>query len=97
MCPPGLAAFEARDKIAIAPYSFENRDLTLDAASLKRLRANKSAWEFYRKQAPWYRRTTAFWIVSAKREETRTKRLASLIDYSARGARIPPLAGTKAK
>jgi uncharacterized protein YdeI (YjbR/CyaY-like superfamily) len=95
MCEPGLAAFRARDTIAVAPYSFENRDVTLDAASAKQLRANKAAWTFFQAQAPWYRRTSAFWVMSAKREETRARRLATLIEKCAQGARVPPLTPSK--
>ena len=68
MRPPGLAAFEARAATAVAPYSFENRHVALDPAFEKTLRANKKAWEFFQSQAPWYRRTLAFWIMDAKRE-----------------------------
>jgi uncharacterized protein YdeI (YjbR/CyaY-like superfamily) len=91
----GLAAFRARNAIAVAPYSFENRSVRLDAAAEKKFRANKRAWEFYQAQAPWYRRTTAFWVMSAKREETRARRLASLIERSAKETRAPPLTPTK--
>jgi uncharacterized protein YdeI (YjbR/CyaY-like superfamily) len=95
MRPPGLAAFEARDKIAIAPYSFENRDIVLDAEFTRQLRANKAAWEYFQAQPPWYRRTIAFWVMSAKREDTRVRRFATLLTRSLRKTSIPPL--TKAK
>lgn len=91
MRPPGMAAFDARDKTAVAPYSFENRNAKLDAALEKTFRANKGAWEYFRAQAPWYQRTTIHMVMSAKREETRAKRLALLIDCSARGKPIPQL------
>jgi uncharacterized protein YdeI (YjbR/CyaY-like superfamily) len=68
-------------------YSFESEPMTLSAADLKTFRANKRAWEFFQAQAPWYRRVCTFWVMSAKREETRAKRLAALIDRSAK--RIP--------
>jgi uncharacterized protein YdeI (YjbR/CyaY-like superfamily) len=92
MQPPGLAAFRARDKIANAPYSFENRGVRLDAASEKTFRAHKRAWAFFQTQAPWYQRTTAFWVMSAKKEETRARRLGIVIAKAERGAAIPPLA-----
>jgi uncharacterized protein YdeI (YjbR/CyaY-like superfamily) len=50
----------------------------------KRLRANKRAWTFFQAQAPWYQRTSIFWIMQAKREETRERRLAELIAKSAK-------------
>lgn len=91
MRPAGLAAFRARDAAKPAPYSFESKPLELDAASEKKLRANKRAWTFFQAQAPWYRRTTTFWVMSAKREETRARRLATLIAHCAKGTTIPPL------
>jgi uncharacterized protein YdeI (YjbR/CyaY-like superfamily) len=87
----GLAAFQARGATQEAPYSFENKDLTLDAAAARQLRANKAAWEFFQARPPWYRRTIAFWIKSAKREETRAKRIAQLIDLCAKGKIHPEL------
>ncbi len=95
MHAPGLAVFERRDKIAVAPYSFENRHITLGASFLKRFRANDAAWTFYQSQAPWYRRTTAFWVMSAKREETRERRFASLLERCANGTRLPSLTPAK--
>jgi uncharacterized protein YdeI (YjbR/CyaY-like superfamily) len=90
MAQPGLDAFARRTEARTGVYSFERRD-ELAPAHIKTLRASKAAWEFYQRQAPWYRRTTARWIMSAKLEGTRTKRLAQLIDCSARGEPIPPL------
>jgi len=54
-------------------------------------RANKKAWKFFRAQAPWYQRVAAFWVVSAKKDDTRLKRLAKLIKDSENGRTIPPL------
>jgi uncharacterized protein YdeI (YjbR/CyaY-like superfamily) len=85
--PPGLAAFENRSRES-GKYSFENRPSKLDAVLEKRFRANKEAWEFFRAQAPWYQRTCSFWVTSAKKEETREKRLQLLIRDSAKGQRI---------
>ena len=93
MRKPGLAAFEARTEERTGVYSFE-RQATLAPAYAKHFRAHAAAWEYYQSQAPWYRRTTTHWIMSAKREDTRAKRLASLIDRSARGTTIPELTRT---
>ena len=90
MRKPGLAAFEARTEERTGVYSFE-RPATLAVAYAKHFRAHAAAWEYYQSQAPWYRRTTTHWIMSAKREETRAKRLAVLIACSARGTTIPEL------
>jgi uncharacterized protein YdeI (YjbR/CyaY-like superfamily) len=96
MRPPGLAAFEARTADS-AGYSFESRPAELPPAFTKRFRANASAWAWFQAQAPWYRRTCAFWVMSAKREETRESRLAALVESSARGIPVPPLRALKKK
>ena len=94
MHPAGLEAFHARNK-SKAPYSFESPRKELDAASRKKFEANKVAWGYYQAQAPWYRRTSAFWVMEAKRPETREKRLGILIDCSADGKPIPLLTRRK--
>ena len=88
MAPAGLAAFEARDAARSGLYSFENRPRELPPAYARRFRADRAAWAFFRAQPPGYRRTAIWWIVSAKKEETRLKRLAVLMDDSARGRRL---------
>jgi uncharacterized protein YdeI (YjbR/CyaY-like superfamily) len=95
---PGVAAYEARvDRGGASPYSFEGRAVELAPAFVRRLRANPAAWSFYSAQPPSYRRLTAHWVMSAKREETRVRRLATLIADSARGRRIGPLERPEAK
>jgi uncharacterized protein YdeI (YjbR/CyaY-like superfamily) len=86
----GHAAYRARDRHA-RPYSFEAAPATLDRTSASLLKANVRAWSFFQAQPPWYRRTAAFLVMSAKREETRKRRLALLISCSASGKTIPPL------
>ena len=54
----------------------------------KALKANPAAWEFFNKLAPSHRRRYTGWILLAKREETREKRLERLIEVSAAGKRI---------
>ena len=88
MCAPGLAAFNARDATAVAPYSFEAAAMKLDPAFEKIFRANKAAWEFFEAQAPYYRKVATFWVMSAKREETRVRRLSQLVERCAQGRRI---------
>jgi len=88
MSPAGLRAFEARDEKKSAIYSYENRPRTLPPEAEKAFRANKKAWEYFNAQPPWYRRVATHWVVSAKKEETRARRLATLIADSAAGRRI---------
>jgi uncharacterized protein YdeI (YjbR/CyaY-like superfamily) len=93
----GLAAFRARDPRRSRVYSFESRPRELAPAYEKRLLAHRAAWAFLSAQAPWYRRTTSFWVMSAKREETRERRLEQLIACSAAGRAIGPLAGLEVR
>lgn len=87
MTPAGMAAYEKRDA-TMAGYSFEQRrDVALDPAHEKRFRASRAAWEFFQAQAPSYRRLAIWRVVSAKKEETREKRLEKLIAESAAGRR----------
>jgi uncharacterized protein YdeI (YjbR/CyaY-like superfamily) len=88
MARPGLAAFGKRDPGRTGTYSFENRDVAFSPALERRFRGKAKAWSFFAKQPPGYRRLMAFWVMSAKREETRTRRLAKLIERSAAGERI---------
>ena len=99
MQPSGLAAFEARAPERTGIYAYEQRHTAeFDPASEKTFRANKKAWEFFQAQPPWYRRTAIWWVVSAKKEETRRSRLATLVDDSAQGRTIRQLTRpTKAK
>jgi uncharacterized protein YdeI (YjbR/CyaY-like superfamily) len=91
MAPAGLAAYAARDAQRTGVASFEQHRPELTTAYVKAIRANKAAWAFFKGQAPGFRRLMAHWIMSAKREETRAKRLGILIDSAARGRKIPPL------
>jgi len=94
MKPPGLDAFALRDEKRTGIYSFENRPREFSADFSKRFRANKAAWSFFNKQAPFYKKTIIFWVMSAKKEETRLGRLNRLIDSSSRGVRVGLLAKT---
>jgi uncharacterized protein YdeI (YjbR/CyaY-like superfamily) len=90
--PAGRAAFARLDPKKSAEYSYERRfTARLEPEQESRFRANRKAWSYFESEAPWYRRTTTHWVVSAKREETRERRLATLIDCSARGRRIEGL------
>jgi uncharacterized protein YdeI (YjbR/CyaY-like superfamily) len=92
MQPSGLRAFEQRAADRSAIYSYEQRQTaTLSDAFETHFRANNKAWSFFQSQPPWYRRVSAFWVLSAKREETKLKRLARLIEDSENQRTIPPL------
>jgi uncharacterized protein YdeI (YjbR/CyaY-like superfamily) len=90
MRPAGRAAFEARTGDA-AGYSFEARAVALAPALERHFRANAAAWAGWEARPPWYRRTCSHWVMSAKREATRERRLLALIEASARGVSAPPL------
>jgi len=88
MRPAGLRAFEQRRKDKSAIYSYENAVRTFDPSDEKTFRANRKAWQFFNAQAPSYRRVCIYWVTSAKKEETRARRLATLISDSTNGERV---------
>ncbi|TMD97768.1 MAG: bacteriocin-protection protein [Chloroflexi bacterium] len=87
--PSGRAAFAKRDESRSRIYSYENRSRGFDAATAAAFRKRKAAWKFFEAQPPSYRATAAFWVMSAKREETRQRRLALLTEHSTKGQRLP--------
>ncbi len=91
MAPAGIAAFAARDPARMNVYAFEGSGKGLDADSERILRKNAKAWRDWSARPPGYRRTAGWWVSSAKKPETRAKRLATLIECSAKGVRIPSL------
>jgi uncharacterized protein YdeI (YjbR/CyaY-like superfamily) len=92
MRPAGLAAFEARRAQDTGVYSFERAaDAVLDEPGEARFRAEPAAWEWFQGQPPSYRRAALHWVVSAKRAETRERRLSRLIADAAEGRRIAEL------
>jgi uncharacterized protein YdeI (YjbR/CyaY-like superfamily) len=91
MTKRGLETFEKRDPARQGLYSFENLPQELPPEFLKTFKANKKAWAFFEAQPAGYKRTAIFLVVSAKKEETRLRRLEHLITHSARGERIPQL------
>jgi uncharacterized protein YdeI (YjbR/CyaY-like superfamily) len=92
MTPAGLRAFAARTPERTGVYSFERaRAAVLAPREEALLRASPGAAAFFDARPPWYRRTAIHWVVSAKREDTRRRRLDRLIDDSAAGRTIPPL------
>ena len=92
MRPAGLKAFERRTDERAAIYSYEQRRAArLEPEAERAFRANKKAWAFFQAQAPSYQRAARWWVISAKREETRKKRLATLIRDSQNGQTVGPL------
>ena len=85
-----MREYDKRDENG-ARYSYEARTAGLPPEYEEKFRAATEAWEFFEKQAPWYRRAASFWVMDAKREETRERRLKTLIADSAAGRRIGPL------
>jgi len=95
MRPAGLKAFEARTANRSGIYAYEQRSPELVEPYLGQLKRNRKAWEFFQAQPPGYRKTINWWIVSAKKEETRLKRLEQLIEESAARRRIGLLTPSK--
>jgi uncharacterized protein YdeI (YjbR/CyaY-like superfamily) len=88
----GAAAFAQRHAARSGVYSFEQKKpARLPAADEKTFRANRKAWSFFQARAPWYQRAAIWWVVSAKKPETRERRLRTLIADSAAGRTIAPL------
>jgi uncharacterized protein YdeI (YjbR/CyaY-like superfamily) len=84
----GLEVFARRDPKRTGIYSFENRPRELSAEYEKEFRKHKAAWEFFQAQPPFWKKTIYFWVMGAKQEETRLRRLARLIESSAKGERV---------
>jgi uncharacterized protein YdeI (YjbR/CyaY-like superfamily) len=91
MHPAGLRAFEERDRRKDPSYSADilPDDLPDEAQDL--IRANPAAWTYWQQQPPGYRRLTTRWVLSAKRQETRERRLATLIEDCSAGRPIKPM------
>ena len=83
MAAPGLKAFRDRDRKRSGVYLYEQRVHDLDPAYEKRFKANARAWTYFQAQPPGYRRLATGWIMTAKKEETRLKRLEIIIKTSA--------------
>ena len=91
----GLTAFEKRDRTKV--YSYENFKRGLGPQEEALLKKNRKAWEFFQAQPPGYRGLAGWWVTSAKKEETRQRRLESLIRDSAAGRRLSRMVPKKSK
>ena len=86
----GRVAFALREEARTGVYSFEQREAPrLGPKEEKALRANRAAWAYWNTQPPSYRQQASWWVISAKKEETRARRLAQLVAHSAQGQRLP--------
>jgi len=88
MQPAGMKAFAARLENKSGIYSYEQRRDQLEEPYAGLMRKHKAAWEFFSAQPPGYRKVVGWWIVSAKKEETRLERLQKLIEMSQKGERM---------
>jgi uncharacterized protein YdeI (YjbR/CyaY-like superfamily) len=88
MQPAGLKAYKAKKENRSGIYSYEQRRVDLPEPYNGRLIKNKAAWRFFQSQPASYRKTVNWWIISAKTEETRLKRLEKLMACSVKGQRL---------
>jgi uncharacterized protein YdeI (YjbR/CyaY-like superfamily) len=88
MTPAGMRAFESSDAERTQANSAARAEAELEPAQEAQLRASAAAWNFWESQAPSYRRVAAYWVVSAKRDDTRQRRLDTLIADCAAGRRL---------
>lgn len=88
MHPKGLAAFQARDASGKRKYSFENAPVEMPESCAALLKKHPKAAAFHSGTSPSYRKTVAFWLSSAKTEETRMRRMRELIESAERGLKV---------
>jgi uncharacterized protein YdeI (YjbR/CyaY-like superfamily) len=88
MTAAGERAFAARSDANTAIYSYERAGEGFSREQEATFRASRRAWEFWQTQPPSYRRTATHWVVSAKRADTRQRRLEQLVTDSAAGRRL---------
>jgi uncharacterized protein YdeI (YjbR/CyaY-like superfamily) len=95
MQPAGLKAYQVKRENKSGIYSYEQRGAELVEPYNQLLKKNKAACEFFQAQPASYRKAISWWIISAKKEETRLKRLEKLMAYSIQGQRMPELTSRK--
>ena len=91
MYPTGIEAYSKRKEHKSKIYSYEKEPEILSNAFLKKFKANKKAWKYFQSMAPSYQRTAIHWVMTAKQEVTKMKRLKELINDSAMGRKIKSL------
>jgi uncharacterized protein YdeI (YjbR/CyaY-like superfamily) len=97
MAEPGRKAYALRDPKRTGIYAFENEVREFSPEFEKKFRANKPAWQFFQSEPPSIRRTCIFWVMSAKKEETRVRRLEQLIARGEQGIRSGVMETRKSK
>lgn len=85
MQPAGMVAFESRNEQKTKLYAHEHDEVQLSPGFEKQFKADKAAWHYFQSLAPGYRKSSANWVMGAKQEATRLKRLQQLITDSAAG------------
>jgi len=88
MTQGGRAAFEARTDPDSKGYTYERTEAILDKASLRTFKKNRAAWTYFEAQPQGYRKKMIGWVMSAKRNETKYRRLGQLIRGSAAQKRL---------
>jgi uncharacterized protein YdeI (YjbR/CyaY-like superfamily) len=88
MTDAGRAIFEARRDRKSKGYNAQKRTGELDATRVRQFKKNKAAWEYFQSQPPGYRRNVSWWVMQARQEETRARRLSKLIETSATQQRM---------
>lgn len=96
VAPAGLAAYRNRDPAKVRQASYEQGDVALPPEYERELKTDPAAWRCWRAARPSYRKQVAWWIVSAKREETRRRRLKTLAEACAKGEVVPAMRWTEA-
>lgn len=91
MHPAGLRAYRQRNVEKSAQASYEQEEVSLKKEYEDKIRANPKAWAFFQELAPGYTRTSIHWVMSAKKEKTRQRRLQILIESCEKGQKIPLL------
>ena len=87
----GMKVYQAKDEANTGGASFEVEEPRLKQAYLDEIKTNAEAWTFFRELAPGYSKRSIHWVMSAKQEKTRRRRLQILIESCERGQNIPPL------
>ena len=88
MTTAGRAAFDARPNPTSKGYTYDGMNAVLDTVRLRAFKKRKAAWNYFEALPPGYRRKLVWWVMSAKRDETRDRRLDKLIESSAAGVRL---------
>ena len=88
--PAGLRAFEAGKRHS-EPRPNERGHVVLPASYERQLKSNRKAWQYFNAMTPTVRRLSVGWVMDAKKEETRLRRLSVLIESSENSRKVPPL------